>query len=172
MVDPATIIFSAVGAIKNAFDIADKMDKQIEATNDQELVKNAMQLQKALFQIEKEQHKLERKIEELAKENEELKKKTSQGNSFFSVPPKISLNEKELTIIKFLYDKPEGRITLAMICAECGLDEPRAKYHTKKLDDADLIYISVVMSMAGRSPPNYYSITAEGRAYLIENNLV
>ncbi|MCC7304684.1 MAG: hypothetical protein IT558_00325 [Alphaproteobacteria bacterium] len=170
MVDPATIIFSAVSAIKNAFDIADKMDEQIKATNDQELVKNALALHKALYQIEKEQRRLEMRINELMQENEALRASNLPERNSSN---KIIVDTNELEILKFLYAQPErANITLNVICQRCSLDEQKAKYHLKKLDDMHFIHIFISMSLSGAAPPTTYSIKHNGRAYLIENNLV
>jgi seryl-tRNA synthetase len=166
MGDPATILFGAVTAIKNAFDIVDKIDKQIENTNDQELVKNFLQLQKELNRVQKEHNELERKINELVKENDSLKAQSlasNQNNSSFSV------DDTEIKILKLLYRLPESvSMPLPHLARQVALDEQKAKHYLDKLEEKEFVHGFYFYT----GKPTEYALKRDGRAFLIENRLV
>jgi len=102
-------------------------------------------------------------INQLTKENAELKKKNqvSEKPSHNS-----SLIKEQDQILLFLANNNDMLFSADNIASECGFSEHKALYHIKMLEENDMI------SSTYEDGVPYWSLDDDGRAYLIEKNLL
>jgi hypothetical protein len=102
-------------------------------------------------------------INQLTKESAELKKinhvseKTSHDDS---------LPKEQEKILLFLAANSDQMFSSNTIMLECGLSEHKALYHIKKLEE------DVLIASEFTDGEYYYSLDDDGRAYLVEHDLI
>ena len=112
---------------------------------------------------EKIYSEMQEEIDSLRAENTELKQRLESGAHSDELP------QEQLKILKLVFRLPENTgIDAAGFSRNLQIEEQVVMYHLEKLEDRG--FVSCHSSMY--SPTETYTIGSDGRAYLIENNLL
>ena len=149
----------------------------LDATN-YELLANAYELQQQNIVQLKENNTSIKESNSLLKEKlntyeeliEEQSEKLSQLESQILLPKSIdkdSRNIEDNTILSFLSKNSQAAIYKDHLSSHLGLQDAKTQYYLDSLLEDKLVRASYNMSR-----PTKYSLTKQGRAYLVENDLL
>jgi hypothetical protein len=113
--------------------------------------------------LESENQGLRVELEKAKVEIQNLKKLTEESNG-------QRLEEIKEKILSLLAQNVET--TEQTIVQSLGIREQLAKFHLNDLKSSKLISIMALMATIGRAPPPTWSLTQEGRKYLVTHGLL
>ena len=158
--------------------LTDKFEKLITEHGSATIQSKHIALLKDQFAfLEKENAKINAKLDKfisknqiLRTENKTLKSETAQLKKKIQSYEKPAHNASHIkereTILLFLANNSDMVFPADDIASECGLSEHKTLYHIEKLEKDDMITASYSDDIP------FWSLDDDGRAYLIEKNLL